>query len=150
LHLHFDDAVSYLASFGLVCGKIPIMPIYEYWCAACGRKATIYQPKYTSALPPCPYCGSNQLRRMLSAFSMRKTYKDIYEDILSDRELTGGMLGNDPRALAEWNRRMSGGEKVAPEYEEIMERMERGELPAEQIKEKSRQLTGQEGEAERS
>jgi hypothetical protein len=87
---------------------------------------------------------------MLSAFSMHKTYKDVYEDILSDRELTGGMLGNDPRALAEWNRRMSGGEKVAPEYEEIMERMERGELPAEQIKEKSRQLTGQEGEAERS
>jgi len=36
------------------------------------------------------------------------------------------MMRNDPRALAEWNRRMSGGEKVAPEYEEITERMRRG------------------------
>lgn len=87
---------------------------------------------------------------MVSAFSMHKTYKDVYEDILSDRDLTRGMLGNDARALAEWNRRMSGGEKVAPEYEEIMERMERGEMPAEQIEEKRRDLTGQGGETKRS
>lgn len=87
---------------------------------------------------------------MFSAFSMHKTYKDVYEDILSDRDLTRGMLGNDARALAEWNRRMSGGEKVAPEYEEIMERMERGEMPAEQIEEKRRDLTGQGGETKRS
>jgi len=87
---------------------------------------------------------------MVSAFSMHKTYKDVYEDILSDRELTGGMLRNDARALAEWNRRMSGGEKVAPEYEEIMGRMERGELPAEQIEEKRRELTGQGGGTKRS
>ena len=126
------------------------MPIYEYWCVPCGRKATLYQPKYSSAPPPCPYCGGNQLRRMVSAFSMHKTYKDVYEDILSDRELTGGMLRNDARALAEWNRRMSGGEKVAPEYEEIMGRMERGELPAEQIEEKRRELTGQGGGTKRS
>jgi hypothetical protein len=87
---------------------------------------------------------------MVSAFSMHKTYKDVYEDILSDRDLTRGMLGNDARALAEWNRRMSWGEKVAPEYEEIMERMERGELPTEQIEEKRKELTGQGGETKRS
>jgi len=74
---------------------------------------------------------------------MHKTYKDVYEDILSDRDLTRGMLRSDPRALAEWNRRMSGGEKVAPEYEEITERMERGEQPAKQIEEKRRELRGQ-------
>jgi len=74
---------------------------------------------------------------------MHKTYKDVYEDILSDRELTQGMMRDDPRALAEWNKRMSQGEKVAPEYEEITERMERGEQPAKQIEEKRRELTGQ-------
>ena len=74
---------------------------------------------------------------------MHKTYKDVYEDILSDRELTQGMMRDDPRALAEWNRRMSQGEKVAPEYEEMTERMERGEQPAKQIEEKRRELTGQ-------
>lgn len=81
---------------------------------------------------------------------MHKTYKDVYEDILSDRELTQGMMRNDPRALAEWSSRMSGGEKVAPEYEEITERMERGEQAAKQIEEKRRELTGQGGEIKRS
>ena len=76
---------------------------------------------------------------------MHKTYKDVYEDILSDRDLTMGMLRSDPRALAEWNRRMSGGEKVDPEHEEIMERMVRGEQPAKQIEDKRREVTGQGG-----
>lgn len=74
---------------------------------------------------------------------MHKTGKDVCEDILCDRELTKGMLRDDPRALAEWNRRMSQGERVAPEYEEITGRMERGEWPAKQIEEKRRELTGQ-------
>jgi len=75
---------------------------------------------------------------------MHKIYKDVYEDILSDRELTRGMMRNDPRALAEWNRRMSGGEKATPEYEEITERMERGEWPAKQIEERRKESIGEE------
>jgi hypothetical protein len=60
---------------------------------------------------------------------VRKTYKDIYEDILTDSRLTKGMMSNDPKALAEWNRRISQGEPVAPEYQDMLERMERGEMP---------------------
>jgi hypothetical protein len=41
------------------------------------------------------------------------------------------MLMNDPKALAEWNRKMSQGEEVAPEYQEMIERMEKGEMPTE-------------------
>lgn len=58
-----------------------------------------------------------------------KTYKDIYEDILSDSQLTRAMLRDDPKALAEWNKRMSQGEEIAPEYQEMIERMEKGEMP---------------------
>ena len=39
-------------------------------------------------------------------------------------------MNNDPQALAQWNKQMSGGEAVAPEYQETMERMERGEIPS--------------------
>jgi len=84
------------------------------------------------------------LKRVLSTFSTHKTYKDVYEDILSDRELTQGMMRNDPRALAEWNKRMSQGEKVTPEYEEIAERMEKGEWPSEQIEQKGKELVDEE------
>jgi len=81
---------------------------------------------------------------MFSTFSVQKTYRDVYEDILSDHELTQGMMRDDPRALAEWNKRMSGGEKSSPEYEEITERMERGEWPVTQIKQKKKDFFGQE------
>jgi hypothetical protein len=53
------------------------------------------------------------------------------------------MMRNDPRALAEWNKRMSSGEKSPPEYEEITERMERGEWPADQIEQKKKESFGQ-------
>jgi len=74
---------------------------------------------------------------------VQKTYRDVYEDILSDRELTRGMTRNDPRAIAEWNKRMTSGEKPAPEYQEITERMEAGEWPAAQIAEKRKEVSGQ-------
>jgi hypothetical protein len=94
--------------------------------------------------PACPHCGNSELKRIYSTFSVQKTYKDVYEDILSDRELTRGMTRDDPRAMAEWNKRMSGGEKSAPEYEEITERMETGEWPMAQIAERRKEFSGQE------
>ena len=120
------------------CVKIQVhkgfeaMPLYEYWCSQCKRKVMLYSPTFSQTSPSCPQCGNDSLRRLFSTFSVRsKTYKDVYEDILSDAQLTRGMLADDPKALAEWNRRMSQGEEVAPEYEETIERMEKGEMPAE-------------------
>jgi hypothetical protein len=95
-------------------------------------------------LPPCPCCGNSQLKRIFSTFSVQKTQSDVYEDILSDRELTQGMMRDDPRAIAEWNRRMNSGEKSSPEYEEITERMDRGEWPVTQIEEKRKEFSSQE------
>ena len=80
---------------------------------------------------------------MFSTFSVQRTYRDVYEDILSDRELTHGMTRDDPIAMAEWNRRMSGGEKSPPEYEEMTDRMEMGEWPVAQIDEKRKEFSGQ-------
>lgn len=116
------------------------MPIYEYWCDSCQRRVSLYQREVSSPPPPCPYCQNIGLKRIFSTFSVQKTYKDIYDDILSDHQLTQAMMRNDPRALAEWNRRLTQGEKTAPEYEEITERMEKGQWPAEQIEEKRKEL----------
>lgn len=118
------------------------MPIYEYWCDSCRRIVSSYQQNSSVPPPPCPLCGNNGLRRVFSRFSVQRTHKDVYEDILSDRELTQGMIRDDPRAIAEWNKRMSGGGKSSPEYEEITERMERGEWPLTQIEEKRREFSG--------
>jgi len=119
------------------------MPIYEYWCGSCQRKISVYKKDFSSTAS-CPRCGNNNLKRVFSTFAMHKTTKDVYEDILSDRELTQGMMRNEPRAMAEWNKRMTGGEKSHPEYEEITDRMERGEWPLKQLGDKRKEFFGEE------
>jgi len=105
------------------------MPIYEYWCHNCQRKAVLYRASFSEVTPLCPRCNDNSLTRLFSTFLVRKTDKAIYEDILSDSQLVKGMRRNDPKALAEWNRRMSRGEKSTPEYEDMVQEMEKGEIP---------------------
>ncbi|MFH1169257.1 MAG: zinc ribbon domain-containing protein [Chloroflexota bacterium] len=109
--------------------EIDEMPLYEYRCRRCQRRVTLLA-SFGQPTPPCPACGDASLQRLLSTFSVGKTGGQVYEDILGDSQLTSGLKHNDPRALAEWNRRMSGGEKVAPEYEDMLGRMEKGEMPA--------------------
>jgi putative FmdB family regulatory protein len=107
------------------------MPIYEYRCNKCQRRVSVYV-RNPASTPQCPRCSSEELSRLFSTFAVRGTYKDIYEDILSDRQLTDGLMRSDPKALADWNKRMSRGMEdntVAPEYDEYLQKMEHGEWP---------------------
>lgn len=107
------------------------MPIYEYWCPNCQRKVMLYLKTSSQSPPPCPQCGNDTLNRLFSTFSVQKTNSEIYENILNDSQLTRGLMDNNPRALAEWNKRMSHGEPVAQEYKDIVDKMEQGEFPTE-------------------
>ena len=105
------------------------MPIYEYRCNGCRRKSSIYVKGFSGiADPVCPKCGSKDMARLFSTFSMVKTDQDVYENILNDSDLVNRMMANDPKAMLEWSRRMGGteGEKE-PEYQEMVERLERGD-----------------------
>lgn len=108
------------------------MPIYEYRCDNCRRKVEVFvrDPSLSSSAR-CSQCGGEDLTRVFSKFAMRrsKSDKSVYDDILSDSKLTKGLMQNDPRALAEWSRKMSraADEDVTPETEELMDRMEAGE-----------------------
>jgi len=107
------------------------MPVYEYLCKDCNRRVSVLLRKVDSK-PKCPVCKGEKLERRFSRFSVRGTYKDIYEDILGDNHLTKGMLSNDPRAMADWNKRMMRGMETGhepTEYDEHLERMEKGEWP---------------------
>ena len=116
------------------------MPVYEYWCESCGRVVSSYRQAFSAPTPPCPRCDSTGLRRVFSTFSVQKTYRDVYEDILSDRQLTQGMMRNDPRALAEWSKKMGDGDASPSEYQEMTEVMERGEWPVAQIEQKKKEI----------
>ncbi|PIU57813.1 MAG: hypothetical protein COS88_00045 [Chloroflexi bacterium CG07_land_8_20_14_0_80_51_10] len=110
------------------------MPIYEYRCENCKRRVSLLVQGFKEPLSlKCPQCGSEKLTRLFSRFRIGKgeTYarKGIYEDILSDNQLVRGLESSDPRALAEWNRRMShgAGEDISPEYEDMLGKLEAGE-----------------------
>lgn len=108
------------------------MPIYEYRCPGCGRRFSLLVRQPAAAPPSCPACGSQGVVRLFSTFAVRRTDRDIYEDVLSDTRLIRAMEANDPKALTEWNRRMSRGldtEETEPEYKDMIEKMERGEMP---------------------
>jgi len=108
------------------------MPIYEYRCNNCRRRVEVFVQGFSSPPnPSCTRCGSEDLTRIFSKFAVRrsKSDKSVYDDILSDSKLTRGLMRNDPRALAEWSRKMgrAADEDVTPETEELMDRMEAGE-----------------------
>ena len=108
------------------------MPLYEYRCNKCHKRVTLLVREGSPELA-CPVCGGQELSRLFSTFSIKHTYMDNYESILDDSQLVNGLERDDPRALAEWNRRMSRGaedDNVGPEYKEMLEKMERGEVPA--------------------
>ena len=107
------------------------MPLYEYHCNNCHRRVTVLIRDVSKSSVICPNCSGTELERLFSGFAIRKSEKAVYDDILSDSQLTKGLMRDDPRALAEWNKKMSGGidEEIAPEYDEMLDRMEAGEMP---------------------
>ena len=127
------------------------MPIYEYRCNNCRRKAEIFVHSFSlPSNPTCTHCGSEDLSRIFSKFAVRrsKSDKSVYDDILSDSKLTQGLMHNDPRALAEWSRKMSraADEDSTPETEELMDRLEAGEDVSEVIEAmKPPELRGDDG-----
>ncbi len=46
------------------------MPLYEYQCASCNKRFTLLQKVGISEKDTaCPFCGSKEVRKLLSAFA---------------------------------------------------------------------------------
>jgi putative FmdB family regulatory protein len=106
------------------------MPIYEYRCESCGRyHQQLVLSLATYQVPPCPRCGA-ALRKLVSRFSVKRSEESRLDD-LADPSSFGDLDENDPRSVARWARKMgdSLGEDLGPEFDEMVDRMEAGEMP---------------------
>ncbi|MEX1157722.1 MAG: zinc ribbon domain-containing protein [Thermomicrobiales bacterium] len=59
------------------------MPIYEYRCAACGRKASLFfrSISVVESEPGCPACGQRRLERLMSrVWSRRSSDESAYPE----------------------------------------------------------------------
>jgi len=110
------------------------MPIYEYRCADCKRRVSIFFRSFsTTTEPPCPNCGSKKLARLVSRVASVKS-EDARLEAMSDPSSFGGVDENDPKSVARFMRKMGdqmGGEDLGPEFGEMVDRLESGESPEE-------------------
>ncbi|MGE5620438.1 MAG: FmdB family zinc ribbon protein [Sphingomonadaceae bacterium] len=111
------------------------MPIYEYRCHGCKRRVSVFFRSFdTVGDPVCPECGSTRLTKLVSRVALMKSEESRLED-LADPSNLGDLDENDPRSIARWARKMGDqlGEDLGPEYEEMIDRMEAGEMPDDEM-----------------
>jgi len=107
------------------------MPIYEYRCHGCRRRVSLFFRSFSAVSEPvCPECGSRELTKLVSRVAVMKSEESRLED-LADPSSLSGLDENDPKSVARWARKMGQqlGEDLGPEYEEMIDRMEAGEMP---------------------
>ena len=106
------------------------MPIYEYRCPRCrGRFSVLVRRPGANTAPRCPRCQNKEVERLVSRFAAPRPEEDHFE-ALADPARMSDVDENDPRSIARWARRMQRnvGEDLGPEFDEMIEQMESGEL----------------------
>src|SRR5262245_58201307 len=104
------------------------MPIYEYRCGDCRKKVTVLTLRASETVDPtCEHCGSKNLTRLMSRFSMVRS-DDARLDDLTDPSALGGVDENDPKSMSRWMRKMGQelGEDAGDDFDEMVDDMESG------------------------
>ena len=102
------------------------MPIYEYRCTSCRRKVTVLTLRVSETVDPhCDHCGSRDLTRLMSRFSMVRSEESRLDD-LADPSSLDGLDENDPKSMARWMRKMGKelGEDAGDDFDEMVDDLE--------------------------
>lgn len=92
------------------------MPIFEYRCAACGRKFSILVGVVAGDTEiVCPKCGSGDVSKLMSRFSTARSEDDAFDNIPEPSD------PDDPKALREWMKNM--GDEVGEDFEQEFDEM---------------------------
>ena len=124
------------------------MPIYEFFCPKNQRIYSFFARSlsYAGKTPHCPDNPKWKLEKMVSNFAVTGRAKEKsdapdmpddprMEQAMAEMEREFSSIGDtdnpDPRMLARMMRRMAdlGGEKVPPQMQEMIARLEKGEDP---------------------
>jgi putative FmdB family regulatory protein len=110
------------------------MPKYGYHCQDCQKKFRKYlsYEEYGRVDVQCPYCGSLKLKRLIDRVRVIKsegTRMSSLESMADPESLAG--IEEDPQAMGRLMREMSQemGEDLGPEFNEVVDRLEKGESP---------------------
>jgi putative FmdB family regulatory protein len=107
------------------------MPTYEYRCIDCNHIFEVFltYQEYGTLSVSCPECASSLLQRIIKPVRVARSGEDRLESLADPEQLAG--LEDDPQALGKMMRRMSSelGEDMGPEFDEVVDRLEKGQSP---------------------
>ena len=113
------------------------MPLYDYTCLDCHQRFEIFMPfsEYGKRPVTCPHCKSEKVRRGIPRVRVAKSEDSRLDALSSDFSDPSALAGleNDPQAMGRMMRKMGNemGEEIPPEFNEVVDRLEKGQSPEE-------------------
>jgi len=117
------------------------MPLYDYICLDCHHRFDVFMTfsEYGTRPVICPHCKSQNVRRGIPRVRMAKSEESRLDSLSSDFSDPSALAGleNDPKAMGRMMRKMGKemGEEIPPEFNEVVDRLEKGQSPEEIEKE---------------
>jgi putative FmdB family regulatory protein len=111
------------------------MPLYDYFCQDCQRRFDVFMTyaEYGSRPVTCPHCQSGNVRRRIPRVRVAKSEASRFDSMAGDLSDPAAMAGleNDPQAMGRVMRKMGQemGEELPPEFNEVVDRLEKGQSP---------------------
>jgi putative FmdB family regulatory protein len=111
------------------------MPLYEYFCQDCQKRfdVSMTYSEYGQRAVICPHCQSKNVRRRIPRVRVAKSDSARADSLASDFSDPSALAGleNDPQAMGRVMRKMGKemGEELPPEFNEVVDRLEKGQSP---------------------
>lgn len=114
------------------------MPTYDFICNDCHQRFDVFLTfaEYGKKTVKCALCGSKNVRRRMTKVRIAKSEDSRMESMADDFSGFEG-LEDDPKAMGRMMRKMGKemGEELPPEFNEVVDRLEKGQSPEEIEKE---------------
>jgi putative FmdB family regulatory protein len=114
------------------------MPTYDFICNTCHQSFDVFLTfaEYGKKTVTCAHCDSHNVRRRMTKVRIAKSEDSRMDSMANDFSGFEGME-DDPRAMGRMMRKMGSemGEDLPPEFDEVVDRLEKGQSPEEIEKE---------------
>jgi putative FmdB family regulatory protein len=114
------------------------MPTYDFICNDCKQRfdVSLTFSEYGKKTVTCVHCNSRNVRRRITKVRIAKSEESRMENMADEFSGFEGMEEN-PQAMGRMMRKMGKemGEELPPEFNEVVDRLEKGQSPEEIEKE---------------
>ncbi len=117
------------------------MPLYDFFCLDCQKRFDVFMTytEYGARPVTCSACGSKNVRRRIPRVRVAKSDESRMDSLAGDFSDPSALAGleNDPQAMGRMMRKMGNemGEQLPPEFNDVVDRLEKGQNPEEIEKE---------------